>query len=108
MTTTAILAVITALAGGGGIAALVQWFANRGKSGAEEAEIWTRASIARLKSMYEQLEQMEVKIQSLNQELETQRQSYLSQVEELRRCTETVRQATAILREHGIEWSPTI
>lgn len=94
-----VVIVITALFGSGAATAIVQWLASRGKTGAEEAEIWTKASTARLKTMHEEMTMLEGRIRSLNEELDQERQARIDRDGQLRH-------AIHLLTQHGIEWAP--
>lgn len=96
-TTAALL--ISALFGGGVLAAVVQWLANRGKASAEEAETWTRISSSRLQAVSAEMEKLEVKVKALNTELERER------AERIRRDID-LQYAVHLLLAHDIEWSP--
>lgn len=92
-----IIGLITAICSGGGLVALIQWLANRGKSSAEEAEIWTKASVSRLKSMHEEMGTLEGRVRTLNEELEQERRVRLATLRKL----DT---AITLLRQHGVQY----
>jgi hypothetical protein len=98
-TFTTVSLVISALFGGGVLAAVVQWLANRGKSTAEEAETWMRVSSGRLKTMHEEMGQLESRIQALNGELERERKARIAKDIDLQF-------AVHLLLENNIEWRP--
>lgn len=106
-----IIGIVTAVCTGGGLTATITWLANRGKSSAEEAEIWTKASVTRLKSMHEEMGTLETRVRSLNEALEMERQARLtaqrSEDAERQARLQTVRQleaAIALLERHGIDY----
>lgn len=72
VTLSAILAVVAACSGGG-VTAIIQWLSNRGKTGAEEIEIWTRSSVTRLQTMHEEMTLLEERLRRLTSELEQER-----------------------------------
>ena len=90
---------ITALAGGGLLTALVQWLANRGKSTAEEAETWTRISSSRLKSVHEEMSLLETRLKAMNAEVEQERRLRIAKDIDLQ-------YAVHLLLQHNIEWRP--
>jgi hypothetical protein len=98
-TFTTVALLISALFGGGVLAALVQWLANRGKSTAEEAETWMRVSSGRLKTMHEEMEKLEARLHALNAELERERKIRVNKDIDLQF-------AVHLLLENNIEWRP--
>lgn len=98
-TFTTVALLISALFGGGVLAAVVQWLANRGKSGAEEAETWMRVSSGRLKTMHDEMDKLESKLHALNAELERERQARVSKDIDLQF-------AVHLLLENNIAWRP--
>lgn len=98
-TFTTVTLLISALFGGGVLAAVVQWLANRGKASAEEAETWTRVSSSRLQAVNAEVEKLEVKVKALNAELERER------AERIRRDID-LQYAVHLLLSHNIEWVP--
>ncbi|HEY2723347.1 MAG TPA: hypothetical protein VGI84_01555 [Pseudonocardiaceae bacterium] len=93
-TLSAMLAVVAACSGGG-LAAVIQWLAKRGKSSAEEIEIWTRSSLARLRGMHEEMTLLERRLRDLNAELERERTSRVD-------CAVQLRRARDLLAANGI------
>lgn len=98
-TFTTVALLISALFGGGVLAAVVQWLANRGKSTAEEAETWMRVSSGRLKTMHDEMTLLESRIQALSQELERERQARITKDVDLQF-------AIRLLLDNHIEWNP--
>lgn len=94
----AVLAVAAACSGGG-LAAIVQWLSNRGKTTAEEVEIWTRSSVTRLQTMHEEMTLLEKRIRELNAELESERTTRIERTAQLQHAKE-------LLALHGIAWDP--
>lgn len=89
-----ILALIAACSGGG-LATAIQWIANRGKASAEEVEIWTRSSVARLQRMHEEMTLLENRLRELNVELEQERTTRMN-------CASQLREATQLLAANGL------
>lgn len=98
-TFTTVALLISALFGGGVLAAVVQWLANRGKSTAEEAETWMRVSSGRLKTMHDEMTTLEARIQALNGELERERMARIAKDIDLQF-------AIKLLLDNSIPWNP--
>jgi hypothetical protein len=90
---------VAAACSGGGVATVIQWLANRGKTSAEEIEIWTRSSVTRLHTMHEEMTLLEQRIRSLTTELDHERATRLA-------CTSQLRHATELLARNGIVIDP--
>jgi hypothetical protein len=86
ITLSAILATAACMGGAG--AAVVQWYANRGKTSAEEIEIWTRSSVTRLQTMHEEMTMLERRLRTLNAELDHERTIRHDCIAQLRRAKE--------------------
>lgn len=98
-TFTTVALLISALFGGGVLAAVVQWLANRGKSTAEEQETWMRVSSGRLKTLHDEMGLLESRIQALIGELERERQARVAKDIDLQF-------AVRLLLDNNIAWSP--
>jgi hypothetical protein len=94
VTISTILSVVAACAGGG-LTAMVQWISHRGRSNAQEIEIWTRSSVARLHTMHEEMTLLEQRVRSLNDELDRERNSRIE-------CSVQLRRAMELLAVNGI------
>lgn len=93
----AIVLVVVAVCTGGGLAAAIQWVANRGKNSAEEAEIWTKASVTRLHTLHEELTTLDTRVRALNEELDHERRLRLA-------ATRKLEEAVAALARAGVHW----
>lgn len=82
------------------MASIIQWLANRRKTGAEEVEIWTRFSVTRLQTMHEEMTLLEERLRKLNVDLENERRVRLERTVQLQHAKE-------LLALNGIAWSPT-
>lgn len=90
---------VAAACSGGGVAAMIQWLATRGKTNAEEIEIWTRSSVTRLHTMHEEMTLLEERIRTLSTELDRERATRLT-------CSRQLRHATEVLARNGIVIDP--
>lgn len=99
-----IVPLVIGLFSSGGAVAIFQWLSHRGKSSAEAAEIWTKASVTRLSSMYDEMGRMQgemdtlhKRVRRMNDELEGERQKRIDTDRKLAH-------ALSLLTDHGIEY----
>jgi uncharacterized protein YlxW (UPF0749 family) len=92
-----IILLIVSICTGGGLVQAIQWLANRGKSNAEEAEIWTKASVTRLQTMHEEMTKLDTRMRALNEELDVERRLRIE-------TTRKLESAVAALARAGVHW----
>jgi hypothetical protein len=100
-----VVPLVIGLFSSGGAVAIFQWLSHRGKSAAEAAEIWTKASVTRLSSMYDEMGRMQDEMDTLhkrvrlmNSELESERQKRID-------ADHRLAYALRLLTDHGIDYT---